>query len=123
MAERLSDYLRSLHGKAFTAVESNFAEVVVEAHRSIQSGSEITGAPGQPVQSGNLRNSWIYAIVQRIRATISSPVEYAESIEDGIGRFGAMQVRSSVGGFHSVKITVSGLQRIVDAVAARRKPA
>jgi hypothetical protein len=122
MAERLSDYLRSLPKKKVIVVaKENFAEVIVEAHRSIQSGSEITGAPGQPVQTGALRNSWMFEFLSEFRARITSPILYALPIEDGISRFGEMTVRSATGGFHSVKLTIAGAQRIVDAVAARRR--
>lgn len=73
----------------------------------------ITGAPGQPVDTGNLRNSWTLRITPT-EATISTNVKYAPAIEDGVGRYGTMRVRSAVGGFHSVKLTVgnaNGLQR------------
>jgi hypothetical protein len=38
-----------------------FVDVATEAHRSIVEGSELTGAPGQPVDTGYLRASWLLA--------------------------------------------------------------
>jgi hypothetical protein len=40
-----------------------------------------------------------------------STADYAEHIEEGIG----MTVRSAVGGFHSVKMTVAAWSRIMNA--------
>lgn len=49
-----------------------------------------------------------------MQALVATKLEYAPAIEDGIGPHGPMSLRSAVGGFHSVKITVAGAQRIVD---------
>lgn len=89
----------------------------VEALRSIKVGSELTGAPGQPVDTNNLRNSWQMEEVSPTAVEVSSNVEYALPIEQGVGPHGPLTLRSSVGGFHSVALTLAGFQRISDHVA------
>lgn len=111
--------MRSEVARIGAMAERMFVAVGLEAHRSIQSGSEITGSPGQPVDTGNLRNSWQLTRETDSLITIDTPVEYAQPIEDGVGRYGPLELRSAVGGFHSVALTVAGLGRIVDVVATR----
>jgi hypothetical protein len=102
-----------------------FQRVVVLSYESIKLGSPITGSPGQPVGQygpgyhpgtvgGTLRNSWQMELEAPGRALISSNLIYAAPIEYGIGKFGALRLRSTVGGFHSRAITIAGMQRIVD---------
>jgi hypothetical protein len=106
-----------------------FSAVVAHAHRSIQEGSEITGAPGQPVDTGQLRISWQVSKLTETEAVIScggDAAKYAMIIETGIrpigrgrgnatGRSGTrITLRSPVGGFHSIQLTLDGLQRIID---------
>jgi hypothetical protein len=86
------------------------------ALQSIQFGSPLTAAPGQPVDKGNLRNSWQDERVSPTEHIVSTPIVYADNIEDGISSHGTpMTLRSAVGGFHSVALTVSNFDRIVDA--------
>lgn len=88
------------------------------AKQSIQFGSPLTGAPGQPVGiTGNLRNSWYVTKISPSQYEISSNVIYARPIENGIGPYGPLTLRSAVGGFHSVKLTVTSFDRIVAAAA------
>ncbi len=89
---------------------------------SVVLGSMLTGAPGQPVDTGYLRASWQLAWEGSGLAVISTNVEYALAIEEGIGPHGRLTLRSQVGGFHSVKLTVAGFDRIVRAAVeeARR---
>lgn len=96
-----------------------FLGVVAEAERSIKDGSEITGAPGQPVQSGDLKRSWATHFPEPNAAVISTSLAYAPGIEDGINlkTGAALTLRSPVGGFHSVKTTEAGFQRMLDHVA------
>jgi hypothetical protein len=89
-----------------------FLTSVTEVDRSIRVGSPLTGAPGQPVDTGALRNSWETTFPTKSTAEVSTAQNYAPYIEDGAG----MQLRSKVGGFHSVKLTRAGWQRIVDAM-------
>lgn len=95
-----------------------FVGVATETLRSIKSGSPLTGAPGQPVDTGALINSWLLTFESAVAASISTHLVYAPLIEDGISRFGrSLTLRSQVGGFHSVKLTRAGFQRIVEHVA------
>lgn len=96
-----------------------FVGVVAEATRSIVEGSEITAAPGQPVDTGYLKASWQTTFDSPTQATIGTNTEYAEPIEDGVGPHGPLTLRSAVGGFHSVKLTIAGMERIRDAVVKR----
>lgn len=81
------------------------------AFRSIRFGSPVTGAPGQPVDKGDLLKSYKVKRLGSRRDEISSPLSYAPIIEDN--RRGA-QLRSKVGGFHSIKMTRIGWRRIVE---------
>jgi hypothetical protein len=85
-----------------------FLTMVTEVERSIRFGSEITGAPGQPVDTANLRDSWIGKYLSTWVWRISTNVEYAPFIEDDIGN-----KNYRVGGPHSVKLTILGAQRIL----------
>jgi len=89
------------------------------AFQSIVEGSPVTGAPGQPVDTGNLRDSWQSTEIGPLARDIVTNVSYAPIIEDGTRKGKAMTVRSPVGGFHSVKLTVAGWARIVEAVTRR----
>lgn len=91
-----------------------FRGVVVAAHESIVNGSPITGAPGQPVDTGALRASWQVAFDTPTSATISTNLEYAPVIEEGISHTGRpLTLRSAVGGFHSKRLTEIGMDLIV----------
>ncbi len=88
-----------------------FVRCTEEVQRSVVEGSEITGAPGQPVQTGALRASWIPQFIDRNTWQTSTNLTYAPIIEEN--QRGAT-LRSQVGGFHSVAATVAGWVRIVD---------
>lgn len=85
-----------------------------EMFRSIVEGSEITGAPGQPVgKSGKLRDSW----TQEKSATdtvTSSDAPYAQAVEENWGN-----VDFANHGPHSAKITVVAFPRVVEAVVQK----
>ena len=95
------------------------ADSALTVHRSVQEGSPITGAPGQPVDTGALRASWQIQFESPYTALVSTNLDYAPAIEDGVGPFGPMTQRSLVGGYHSVKLTIAGWQRVVDATVAK----
>ncbi len=104
---------------AFTAkVEKRHREIflgsVLEVERSVKEGSEITGAPGQPVDTGFLKGSWIPEFISRWLWSTSTNAEYGPHVEENV-----RGVTFRVGGPHSVKLTISGWPRIVDAVRAR----
>jgi hypothetical protein len=96
-----------------------FAAVVLEAHRSIQTGSELTGSPGQPVDTGALLRSWMIEFEGPEFAAITSNMEYAQMIEDGLGKYGPITIRSAVGGSHSLELTALGIPRIIEVVTQR----
>lgn len=94
-----------------------FLRIVTKAHTSIQEGSALTGSKGQPVQSGQLQLSVQTEFEGELRAVIGvgQGLPYARGIEDGIdGRTGRpLTLRSPVGGFHSVALTVAGMPAII----------
>lgn len=96
-----------------------FAEAAKE---SIVEGSPVTGAPGQPVAEGQpdpvgkLKGSWELEYPTPTTAEIATDVDYAPKIEDGIGEHGPLRLRSKVGGFHSVALTVAGAERLLEQV-------
>jgi hypothetical protein len=94
-----------------------FAGSAVAVQESVVDGSPITGAPGQPVDTGNLKASWQIEFTGEWTASVTTGVEYAQAIEAGIGPHGPMTLRSEVGGFHSVKLTRAGWPRLVESVA------
>lgn len=84
-----------------------FTRIVNHAERSMRFGSLTTGAPGQPFKTGNLRDKSF----TRLGSIASREVElgfdlsiapYAPIIEN---RLNNINLRSSTGGFHSIKIT------------------
>ncbi len=94
-------------------MEDVFVTFLQLAHQSCQFGSEVTGAPGQAVRTGTLRNSVMLERTGPDSATISSNIIYAEPMEEGIGAHGQLTLRSSVGGFHSFKLTAANADRLV----------
>lgn len=121
-----------------------FAGIVADVHQSIQNGSSVTGAPGQPVDTGFLRASWQVAFESPTVAIVGTNVAYAPAIEyatrakydpSGVtNRFGVTggqigpalpaglarkHVKSTRGGNHSVALTRAGFPRIVADVLAR----
>lgn len=100
---------------------SVFADLATEAHRSVQMGSEITGAPGQPVEEGTLRGSIHLAFETPSRATITTSVDYAEAVEEGVGPHGDVVygAKNGIGGSHSFALTIAGIPAITEVVLAR----
>ena len=109
--------LESFTSKVERLTKDAFVDATVEVRRSIVEGSTLTGAPGQPVDTGALKASFVDNFTGPTSWQITTNMEYAPPIEDGVGRFGPITLRSSVGGFHSVALTVAGWQRIVDHVS------
>ncbi len=98
-----------------TAVFVNTAAAV---HESIVNGSPITGAPGQPVDTGALKASFILDFRNATEAEISTNIEYAPYVEDGIaGKNDHPHYR--VGGPHSVKLTIAGAPQLLENEARK----
>lgn len=94
-----------------------FANTASRALAGIQFGDPLTGSPGQPVRDSILLNSWQLQFESPTAALISTNVQWARQNEDGIARPGGGPYiqRSAVGGRHSVKLTIAGLDKIVEA--------
>jgi len=115
-----SDQIRVFAVKADTTSKVVFPNSVSAAHSSITVGSGVTGSPGQPVDTGELRTSWQIEFESPTSATISTGVPWARQNEDGVTEDGRPYMqRSPVGGRHSVALTIVGMQRLVDAEAAK----
>ncbi len=92
-----------------------FVNVAASTKASITDGSPITGAPGQPVDTSFLKNSWQLTFPAPNVAEILTGCAYARTIEDNLR---GATLRSKVGGFHSVKLTRAGFPRLVEAANA-----
>jgi hypothetical protein len=116
--------LQRFTAKVETRSQAVFAGVVAGAYESITVGSPITGAPGQPVDEGDLRASWQTNHLAPFVAEVVTNNPYARSNEDGIARPGGGPYRllSPVGGRHSVKLTVVGIPKILAAEVAKVNP-
>jgi hypothetical protein len=111
-------------------IKDTVTEAGLEVHRSLVEGSEVTGAPGQPVDIGTLKGSWIAERTSDLEWQDTTNLEYAPAIEAGVQQPyttakgtavtpGPMTLRSEVGGFHSVALTRAGWPQIVDASVAK----
>jgi hypothetical protein len=117
-----SDSLHKFSKKTRTQTEEIMQGLAEEGFRSIVMGSELTGAPGQPVDKGFLRASWQMVWEDGKKAcNIITNCVYARDIEDGERNGKSLTLRSQVGGFHSVKLTVSAFHNIVTFVTNRVK--
>jgi hypothetical protein len=116
---RFADQLRAFAAKAERITRDTFVNTTTEVQRSVVEGSEVTGAPGQPVDLGNLKNSFIPQFTSNTTWETTTVFRYAPSIEDGFSyQWGVpLTLRSKVGGFHSVKLTRAGWERIIETAA------
>lgn len=96
-----------------------FVGCATEVHRSVVEGSAVTGAPGQPVDTGALRASWNLRFESEHSALTSTNLVYAPIIEEGRGPHGPITIRSQVGGTNSVALTRAGWQATANHVTAR----
>lgn len=116
------DQIRNFSLKVESRRKEHFVGVVEEATRAIVEGSELTGSPGQPVDTGRLKSSWQTVFEAPDRAVIGTNVEYARAVEDGVGPRGTVKYgKSGIGGSHSVKLLEANIDRVSDAVAERVK--
>jgi len=126
-----SDDIRAFTVSMTAKTDTAFANACALALDSIQNGNAITGAPGQPVDTGTLKASFLLDFHDPTHATISTNIAYAPVIEDNtrasynpaglqpkrpsLKNGGTRRIKSTVGGHHSVKMTVAAWPRIVDA--------
>lgn len=122
--------VRAFADKVDRRLKDAHAGVTEECFRSMTSGSEITGAPGQPVGQygpgynegkvgGDLLASYQLVHNGPFDSSIVSNSPYAVPIEEGMSWYGKMSLRSSVGGFHSRKLTMAGFDRIKNHVLGK----
>ena len=109
-----------------------FVNVAALTKASITDGSPVTASPGQPVDTGFLKNSWQLTFPSPNVAEIVTKCAYAPVIEHNLRSAfvpgGSMppveeggsrpHIKSTVGGHHSVKYTVAGFGRLVEAANA-----
>jgi hypothetical protein len=108
------DQLNRFVLKVETKSRAVFVGVTTEVQRSVVFGSELTSAPGQPVDTGNLRDSWIGEFLDATTWQLTTNVDYAQIVEENV-----RGVTFKNHGPRSVLLTVLHFPRIVAAVAAR----
>lgn len=108
-----------------------FVNAAAAVQDSIQNGSVITGARGQPVGQygpgyhegevgGTLKASWQMELIDEDHARVYTNEVYAPMNEYGVRPDGLpYRQRSTVGGRHSVALTIAGWQNIVNNEAAK----
>jgi hypothetical protein len=110
----------------FTARVRNTGRVVftilkTETQAAVTVGNPRSGSPGQPVQSGRLRASFIPEDVNERTWQTTTNLPYARAIEDGVGPHGPLTLRSPVGGFHSIKLLRLNWSNVVAYAVAQAK--
>lgn len=112
------DDLNAFSAKVEHVEQSVFEAVADRAYESITVGSAMTGAPGQPVDTGALIASFVQEWPDDNTALIQTDLVYAPIIEDGIRSGRPITIRSAVGGTHSLALTVAGFGNIVEQTVA-----
>lgn len=105
--------IAAFNATAKRQVSRAFHIATEEVKRSLVDGSEITGAPGQPVDQFILRPSFIDGFVSPTLWQVTTDKLYAKFIEAGATARGPLTLRSKVGGFHSKELTEDGWPAIV----------
>lgn len=111
------DELQRFASSVERRAEKAFIESVHLARESIVDGSFLTGSPGQPDATGELKGSW-REVIGADGAVVSTRHPGAPTIEHGI-RHGQRLELHAGGGFHSVALTRAAWQRIVDEGARK----
>lgn len=111
--------LQAFERQTLQRLEDMHVTTVTDVHESVTEGSPVTGAPGQPVDVGTLKGSWTIDFVSKWIGQTTTNVIYALPIEEGVGEHGPLTLRSEVGGFHSVKMTVANFDQLVEDVRRR----
>lgn len=113
--------LRSFTVKVEERLKDTLVESTVLIHESIVEGSAITGAPGQPVDTGALKGSWQVTFPDELTGRVATGIAYAPGVEDGVGPHGPITLRSKVGGFHSAKLTVASWDKVLEEAVKRAR--
>lgn len=128
---QFADLLREFSVKTERIAHDVFVNSASAVLDSIQNGSTVTGAPGQPVGQygpgyhpgevgGTLKQSWQLEFPSAEKALVSTNVQWAVQNEYGISATDGPYVqRSTVGGRHSVALTRAGWDKIVASEAAK----
>lgn len=120
-----------IHGQPGEVLEG----MVAAMHDSITNGSAVTGAPGQPVDTGFLKNSWQPEVApDRLSGAVYTNTAYAPVIEYNTrtaydpkgerparapgGGANRPSIKSTVGGHGSVRLTLAGADRLQAVVVA-----
>jgi len=112
-----TDQLAAFQRKLDQRLNDVFVGTAVAVKGSIVDGSPITAAPGQPVDTGALKNSWQLNFETKTSALIfTGGLRYAEIIEYNVR---GATLRSAVGGFHSIAYTIAGFKRLVESEVAK----
>lgn len=114
-----ADDLNAFFAKTRYKTQTAFVNSANAVKESVVHGSAVTGAPGQPVDTGNLKASWQLTFDSPTEALVSTNVEYAPIIEYNVR---GATLRSKVGGFHSVALTVAGFEKLVEAEVRKVNP-
>lgn len=130
-----ADDMRNFAAEVEADDQAIFVETAALAFESIVEGSPITGAPGQPVDTGAEKAAWHLELAAH-SAAITNPMAYAPVIENDLrssfdeaglviprprlpGGGVRPHVKSTVGGHHSVKVTVANIDRLIDEAGRR----
>lgn len=134
---RFVDSMKQFALKVETRSVAVIDECEKEVLRSIRDGSEVTGAPGQPVGTieggskvpGRLKRSWHAVRESDYVRSIITKIWYAQAIENGqqqpYARGGKtitprpIVFKSSVGGAFSVVLTRASWDKIVEVARER----
>lgn len=127
MMIRMSNELEAFKEKFRRRQRAAFLGTAGALQGSLVEGSPVTGSPGQPVDEGNLKESFIESFPDEWEWKTETNAEYAQAIEEGeqgpyVRADGTevhpapMTLRSEVGGFNSLKLTRAGFQDLVDDV-------
>lgn len=122
----MSDGIRGFSGgmegfrrKVARMTHDVFVKTCELTHQSVVDGSPLTGAPGQPVDTGTLKNSWVPGFESPTTWATKTNIVYAPIIEDNVR---GATLRSAVGGFHSVKLTAAHFEHLVAAAVKAVTP-
>lgn len=145
-----ADALRSFGIRTQQESELLLEATAVAVYESVVNGSPITNSPGQPVATGELRDSWRILHVAKSRIDIFTNSPYARAIEHNWRRISRAQFKAAAakmglkrltkknkalirkrfsglnfrgrGGAHSVALTVQHFPQLVAQVVAKLFP-